>query len=74
MFSSKRFMVSGVIFNFLIHFELIFVYGVRKCSSFILLTEHFRNARASHPGVSDCLCRVEPRTQDLFRPLQLIPS
>ena len=37
MFSSKNFIVSGLIFRSLIHFEFIFVYGVRKCSSFILL-------------------------------------
>ena len=30
-------MVSGLTFRSLIHFEFIFVYGVRKCSSFILL-------------------------------------
>ena len=37
MFSSKSFIVSGLIFRCLIHFEFIFVYGVRKCSNFILL-------------------------------------
>ena len=37
MFSSRSFMVSGLIFRSLIHFEFIFVYGVRKCSSFNLL-------------------------------------
>ena len=37
MFSSRSFIVSGLTFRYLIHFELIFVYGVRKCSSFILL-------------------------------------
>ena len=37
MFSSKSFIVSGLIFRSLIHFEFIFVYGVRKCSRFILL-------------------------------------
>ena len=37
MFSYKGFIVSGLTFRFLIHFEFIFVYGVRKCSSFILL-------------------------------------
>ena len=37
MFSSRRFIVSGLTFRSLIHFEFIFVYGVRKCSSFILL-------------------------------------
>ena len=37
MFSSKSFIVSGLTFRPLIHFEFIFVYGVRKCSNFILL-------------------------------------
>ena len=37
MFSSKSFIVSGLTFRSLIHFEFIFAYGVRKCSSFILL-------------------------------------
>ena len=36
MFSSKSFVVSFLIFRSLIHFEFLFVYGVRKCSSFIL--------------------------------------
>ena len=31
------FIVSGLTFRSLIHFEFIFVYGVRKCSSFIIL-------------------------------------
>ena len=37
MFSSKSFIVSGLTFRSLIHFEFIFVCGVRECSSFILL-------------------------------------
>ena len=37
MFSSKRFIVSGLTFKSLIHFELIYVCGVRKCYNFILL-------------------------------------
>ena len=37
MSSSRRFIVSGLTFRSLIHFEFIFVYGVRKCSSVILL-------------------------------------
>ena len=37
MFSSRSFIVSGLTFRSLIHFEFIFVYGVRKCSSLILL-------------------------------------
>ena len=35
--SSRSFIVSCLTFRSLIHFEFIFVYGVRKCSSFILL-------------------------------------
>ena len=37
MLFCKSFIVSGLTFRSLIHFEFIFVYGVRKCSSFILL-------------------------------------
>ena len=37
MFSSRSCIVSALTFRSLIHFEFIFVYGVRKCSSFILL-------------------------------------
>ena len=34
---SKSFIVSGLTFRSLIHFEFVFVYGVGKCSSLILL-------------------------------------
>ena len=37
MLFSKSFIVSGLIFRSLIHFEFIFVSGVRECSNFILL-------------------------------------
>ena len=37
MFSFRRFIVSGLTFRSLIHFEFIFVYGVRECSNFTLL-------------------------------------
>ena len=37
MFSSKSFIVCGLTFRSLIHFEFIFVHGIRKCSNFILL-------------------------------------
>ena len=33
MFSSKSFIVSGLKFRSLIHFEFILVYGVKKCSA-----------------------------------------
>ena len=42
MFSSRCFLVSSLIFRSLIHFELIFVYGVRECSNFILLHVAFQ--------------------------------
>ena len=37
MFSSNSFIISGLTFKSLIQFELLFVYGVRKCSNFTLL-------------------------------------
>ena len=37
MFSSKSFIVSGITFRSLIHFEFVFVYGVQRYSDFILL-------------------------------------
>ena len=37
MFSSRSFIVSDLTFRYLIHFEFISVYGVRKCSNFALL-------------------------------------
>ena len=37
MFSSKSFIiVSSLPFRSVIHFEFIVIYGVRKCSNFIL--------------------------------------
>ena len=37
MFSSKSFIVSGLTCTSTIHFKFVFVYGVKKCSNFILL-------------------------------------
>ena len=42
MASAKSFMVSGLTFISLIHFEFTFVYGVRECSNVILLHETVR--------------------------------
>ena len=39
MFSSKSFIVSHLIFRSLIHFEFIFVYGIREFSNIILIHE-----------------------------------
>ena len=36
-FYSKSFIVCSLTFRSLIHFEFIFVHGVRKCSNFLLL-------------------------------------
>ena len=45
MFSSKSFSVSRLIFRALIHFEFIFVYGVKECSNFILLHVAVQNSQ-----------------------------
>ena len=37
IFSSRSFIASDLAFRSLIHFGFIFVYGVRKCFSFIIL-------------------------------------
>ena len=37
MFSSKSSVVSRLTFIYLIHFELIFVYGISEYSNFVLL-------------------------------------
>ena len=37
VFSFKNFLVSGLTFSSLIHFEFIFVCGVKECSNFFLL-------------------------------------
>ena len=38
VFSSRSFTVSGLTFRSLIYFEFIFVYGIRKSSSFFFFT------------------------------------
>ena len=37
LFPSKSFIVSGLTFRSLIHFEVVFMYGVREYFNFILL-------------------------------------
>ena len=44
MFSSKSFIKSGLGFRSLIHFEFVFVCGVKKCSNFILLHVALENS------------------------------
>ena len=41
-FNSRGFITSSLAFKFLIHFELIFVYGVREFSNFIFLHGAFQ--------------------------------
>ena len=50
MFSSRSCMVSGLTFRSLIHFEFIFVYGVRKCS-----------AAAAAKSLQSCPTLCDPR-------------
>ena len=38
VFSTRRFMVSSLIFRYLIHFEFLFVYSVRKHSNLMYFT------------------------------------
>ena len=62
MFSSNSFIVSGFTFRSLIHFEFIFVYGVRKCSKFHSFT---------------CSCPVFPAPfieEAVFAPLYILAS
>ena len=49
MFSSRSFIVSGLTFRSLIHFEFIFVNGVRKCS-----------AAAAAKSLQSCLTLCDP--------------
>ena len=47
MFSSKSFIVSDLTFRSLIHFDFIFVYGVRKRSiSFFYLSVQFSSVQS----------------------------
>ena len=50
MFSSKRFIVSVLLFRSLIHFEFIFVYGVSKCSA----------TAAAAKSLQSCLTQCDP--------------
>ena len=63
MFPSRNFILSAFTFRSLIHFEFIFVHGVRKCSNFILLhvaiqfPQHHLLKRLFPPPVYSCLFR-----------------
>ena len=61
MISFRNFLVSGLTFKSIIHFEFIFVYGMRKYSSLILLhaavwfSQHFFWRGHLFPIVYSCL-------------------
>ena len=60
MFSSRSCMVSGLTFRSLIHFEFIFVYGVRKCS-----------AAAAAKSLQSCPTLCDPQTAGHQAPLSV---
>ena len=59
LFSPRNFIVSSLTFRSLIHFEFIFVYGVRACTNFILL----------HAVSSFCSTLIE---ETVFSPLHIL--
>ena len=75
MFSSKGFIVSGLTFKSLIHFEFIFMHGVRGHYNFILLHESIRFSQkhllkilSFLPACSCHVCHrlIDHRCMDLF--------
>ena len=74
MFSSRIFMISGLTFRSFVYFDFIFVYGVRKWSSFILLhiTAQFsqyhvlKRLSFSHCMFSPPLLKIDHTTVGLF--------
>ena len=50
MFSSSSLMVSGLTFRSLTHFGFIFVYGVRRCSGFIVFHGAVQLSQRQGPG------------------------
>ena len=72
MFSSKSFIASGLIFSSLIHFEFIFVYRVKECSSFIFLyvavqfSQHHLLKRLCFLHCLVCHRLIDHRCADLF--------
>ena len=80
MFSPRSFIIYGLIFRSLIHFEFIFVYGIRECSNFFLLHVGFQFSQyhleeTVFPCVSCLFCHrwVDHRCLGLFLGLYPVP-
>ena len=56
LFFSMSFIVSGLTFRSLIHFKFIFMYGIRKCSNFILLHIAYFPAPLIEEAIFASLC------------------
>ena len=55
MFSSKSFIVSGLTFRSLVHFEFVFVYGDRKSSNFFLYFFFFNMKLSRLPLIAETI-------------------
>ena len=82
MFFSRSFIVSGLKFRPLIHFEFIFVYGVRECSNVIFYmylssfsSTIYQRDYLSSTLYSCLLCHklVDHRCLGLFLSFSLVP-
>ena len=51
MFSSRSFIVSGLTFRYLVHFEFIFVYGVRKKSKMTQIDGEIYHVHGSEESI-----------------------
>ena len=69
MFSSKSLVVSGLTFRSLIHFEFIFVYGVRECSNFIA---NWQRSNTVTVTVDDMILHIENPKDATRKLLELV--
>ena len=51
VFFSRSFIASGLTFRSLIHFDFIFVYGIRKCSGVPVVAQWLTNPTRNHEVV-----------------------
>ena len=63
MFSCRNFMVSGLTFKSSIHFELIFVYGIRKWSSGACVAQSVKRLTQNFSSGHDLVvCGIKPHS------------